>query len=364
MKNSTSAVVAEGASRFELAPPRRFILPAILLLLSEQPSYGYGLEPLLEELRFGHIDRPAVYRALAQLERDGLVHASEQSATAGQSRRVYAVTTEGERVLRVWMRVIKEEHDRLEQVIRRYQATGSADAVLAEVDGGWTAALGVGWSPVSPVPSGRRRLMAMDVPNGTSGWCGGGDDEIGIEQTDATPVISHERSRLRLDPDRSAVLIEVRSTAGPISFGTVGVRGTIEAALTNGVLHPDISPSGSIVFDVMDLHSGNPLYDAELLRRIDARRYRTVSVELQHCGTGGPESRYALSGEVTFHGVSRQVEGTVNVEAISQTRVLVTGEQVFDIRDFSLSSPTVLMLRIYPDIRVRLHVEAELEVSV
>jgi hypothetical protein len=55
------------------------------------------------------------------------------------------------------------------------------------------------------------------------------------------------------------------------------------------------------------------------------------------------------------------VDGTVRVETLSDTRVLVTGEQVFDIRDFAVPSPTVLMLRIYPDIRVRLHAEAELE---
>ena len=64
---------AQGLSRFELAPPRRFVLPAILLLLSERPGYGYGLVPRLQEFQFGHVDRPAVYRALAQLERDGLV---------------------------------------------------------------------------------------------------------------------------------------------------------------------------------------------------------------------------------------------------------------------------------------------------
>ena len=40
---------------------------------------------------------------------------------------------------------------------------------------------------------------------------------------------------------------------------------------------------------------------------------------------------------------------------------LIRGEQVVDIRDFGLVSPTVLMLRIYPDVVVGLQVEAELE---
>src|SRR5580704_6226295 len=168
----TGAAAAGTTSRFELAPPRRFILPAILLLLSERPGYGYGLVPRLDELRFGHVDRPAVYRALAQLERDELVWVSSQSPTAGQSRRVYQVTPLGEKVLRVWMGVIKQEHDYLGQVLRRYQATGTTDSVLAEVEGGWASALGAGWSPVSSTSNGRRRLMTVD-----SEWDGPTMDE-------------------------------------------------------------------------------------------------------------------------------------------------------------------------------------------
>ena len=54
-------------------------------------------------------------------------------------------------------------------------------------------------------------------------------------------------------------------------------------------------------------------------------------------------------------------QGTVSVELAPNDRLVVTGEQVFDIRDFDVPSPTVLMLRIYPDVRVHLHVEANLE---
>src|SRR5580658_11228498 len=92
-----AAAMTEGASRFELAPPRRFILPAILLLLSEEPGYGYGLVPRLKEFHFGHVDRPAVYRALAQLEMDGLVRASSANPKAGQERRMYNLTPNGQR---------------------------------------------------------------------------------------------------------------------------------------------------------------------------------------------------------------------------------------------------------------------------
>jgi len=337
-----------------LAPPRRFILPAILLLLSEQPGYGYGLVPRLQELRFGHVDRPAVYRALAQLEQDGLVEASDQDSTAGQSRRVHSVTALGERVLRIWMGVIKEEHAYLGQVIRRYQATGTADAVLAEVEGGWTSALGNGWSPVSPTSVGLRHLMPLE-----SEW------DAAPETADHAPPSAEPDQeplrRFRLDPERSAVLIDVRSTVGPISFGTIGLGGSIEAAVTDGVVRTDVAPSARLTIDVTALSSGNHLYDAELLRRIDARRFPTATVVLRECALSGPGSRYQLAGELTFHGVTRPADGTVSVDVCSDTRLAITGEQVFDIRDFEIASPTVLMLRIYPDVRVYLHVEAERE---
>jgi DNA-binding PadR family transcriptional regulator/polyisoprenoid-binding protein YceI len=356
MEGSTpAAATAEGASRFELAPPRRFILPAILLLLTEQPGYGYGLVPRLEDLRFGHVDRPAVYRALAQLEQDGLVEASAQDSRAGQSRRVYSVTALGERVLRIWMGVVKEEHAYLGQVIRRYQATGTTDAVLAEVEGGWTSALGNGWSPVSPTSMDLRRLIQVE-----SEW----EDSArapSIHSLTDDGCRGEPRRRFRLDPERSAVLIDARSTVGPITFGTVGISGTIEAAVADGVVNTDVAPSGRLTIDVTSLTSGNHLYDAELLRRIDARRFPTATVELQECRPSDPGSRYHLTGELTFHGVTRSAEGTVCVDALSDHRLAITGEQAFDIRDFAIPSPTVLMLRIYPDIRVRLHAEAELE---
>lgn len=359
MEDSKAAPVDQ-ASRFELAPPRRFILPAILLLLSERPSYGYALVPGLDEFRFGHVDRPAVYRALAQLESDGLVEASSQSPKAGQARRVYRVTGRGERLLRVWMGVIKEEQDCLGRVLRRYRATGTTDSVLAEVEGGWANALGLGWSSVSSTSVGGRRLVPVD-----GDWPTLDLDPLACSErpvgASSGVAASSEPGRFRLVADRSVVLIDVRSTVGPLSFGAIGVRGSIDAVVVDGALCTDRPPSARLEVDVSGLSSGNGLYDAELLRRIDARQFPNAVVDLQEWATSGPGARYRLKGALTFHGVTRPAQGTVSVVAVSDRRLIITGEQVFDIRDFAIPSPTVLMLRIYPDVRVRLHVEAELE---
>ncbi len=44
-------------------------------------------------------------------------------------------------------------------------------------------------------------------------------------------------------------------------------------------------------------------------------------------------------------------------------RIVVSGEQVIDIRKFEIAAPTMLMLKIYPDVRVFLHLEAEASLS-
>jgi DNA-binding PadR family transcriptional regulator/polyisoprenoid-binding protein YceI len=354
-------VVLANTSRFELAPPRRFVLPALLLLLSERPAHGYGLAASLREWHFGHVDRPAIYRALAQLERDGLVEGPAPRPGAGSSRRVHRITPLGERVLREWMGVIKQEHDSLGEVLRRYHATGTTDAVLAEVEGGWATALGFGWSPVGATRLERRRLvpLATGDETGSASAADGGDDPDCGETDRGHTVRPAVPTRYRLRPDRSVVLVEVRSTAGPLSFGAIGVRGYVEAAVVDGRMLTDPPPSGELVVDMTGLRSGNGLYDAELHRRIDARRYPSATVELSGCAPSGPGSRYRLEGRLTFHGVTRTVEGAVTVEALTDGGLLVTGEQALDIRDFTVPSPTALMLRIYPDLRVRLQAEAE-----
>ena len=152
-----SADAAHRRSHFDFAPPRNFLLPALLLLLCEEPTHGYGLVDRLRDLRFGAIDRPSVYRTLAQLERDRLISSRSHSGSSGHERRIYRLTDEGEQALRGWMGTIKEERDGLDRLLRRYRATRSADAAIAEVE--------VGWGLVAP-DSGVRLVTDLDDNRG------------------------------------------------------------------------------------------------------------------------------------------------------------------------------------------------------
>lgn len=109
-----------GRCRFEIAAPRHFLYPSLLLLLAEEPRHGYRLVDSLLRLGFGPVDRPSIYRALAELEGDGLLHSWEAESTAGSTRQVYGVTEEGLRTLSRWMGVVTDERAALDAVLKRY----------------------------------------------------------------------------------------------------------------------------------------------------------------------------------------------------------------------------------------------------
>jgi len=112
------------------ALPRHFLYPSLLLLLTEEPRHGYGLVDALRNLGFGPVDRPSVYRALADLEGDGLLRSCTAPPTAGSTRYVYSVTDRGKDVLDTWMAVVGKQRDCLDLVLIRY-----VEASTSAVDG-------------------------------------------------------------------------------------------------------------------------------------------------------------------------------------------------------------------------------------
>jgi hypothetical protein len=56
--------------------------------------------------------------------------------------------------------------------------------------------------------------------------------------------------------------------------------------------------------------------------------------------------------------VTQTVEGEVTVSRPDNGTLVIEGEQQFDIRDFKVSPPKVLMLKVHPEVKVRIRVEA------
>jgi DNA-binding PadR family transcriptional regulator len=302
-----------------LGPPRHFLYPALLLLLAEEPRHGYLLGDALAGLGLGPVDRPSVYRALADLESDGLVRTWDQAPTAGSTRRVHDVTPEGEAALEAWMSIVAQERTSMDLVLQRY----------------WYC-------------SARRPRTVGDAP-----------------------VAARPPVRFEVRADRSSLMVEARSGVGPIAFSATSLAGWIDVELHAGLVAKDSAPRAHLEVRVTELTSGNAIYDRELLRRVDARRHPIVVVELRNLQHMGEGNCYKIDGDVTLHGVTQQVGGVVTATAhercrrsVSQPeqlerRIIVAGEQMLDIRRFDMAVPNMRLFKIYPEVRLRLHLEAD-----
>jgi DNA-binding PadR family transcriptional regulator len=120
--------------QFNLAPPRHFLYPAVLLLLAEEPRHGYRLVGPLQQLGFGPIDRPSVYRALADLAVDGLLESWDAPSTAGSGRHVYGVTEAGRSALTSWMAIMAQQQRNLARIVNRFQDLMGPDGSLDLTD--------------------------------------------------------------------------------------------------------------------------------------------------------------------------------------------------------------------------------------
>jgi len=323
-----------------LSAPRHFVYPAILLLLSEKPRHGYRLIDSLIGLGFGPIDRPTVYRALADLERDGLLESWNAEPKAGATRHVYAPTEAGRQALQHWMEVLASERDVLELVWRRYALLDHHPRLPpsppAEV---------LAW----PAPAVATSTDAPEMPAARDRH----EPEAEMARIGRSPT------RFEILPETSAIMIRARSNVGAIDFGTTGLRGSVQAAVRDSTLDPTVGVHGRIEVDMAELTSGNSLYDAELMHRVHARMFPVAVVELDDIAPLASEDRFQVTGRLTFHGVTASLTGSVSVTVLHDRRIVVSGEQVIDIRKFEIAAPSMLMLKIYPDVRVYLHLEAE-----
>jgi len=170
---------------------------------------------------------------------------------------------------------------------------------------------------------------------------------------------TESRKVFRFLPRQSAVVIKARSNVGPIAFVTGSISGEIAFQVSNGDVVLDDNVTARLEIPLGTLTSGNVLYDAEILRRVDARRFPLAIVELTSLSRIGQTNDYELGGSVTVHGVTREIEGAVTAEFPTPATVVVTGEQVVDIREFELGVPSTFMLKIYPDVGIEMHLEAE-----
>lgn len=168
--------------------------------------------------------------------------------------------------------------------------------------------------------------------------------------------------RYRIDPERSQVWIEGRSSLHPIHSTSTGLEGFVELVFDpDGVVDPEAALSGKLSLPADRLSSGNRMEDRELQKRIDIRRYPTIEGVLDQVRHDGANGNYEVAGEVTFRGVSRRYEDRMEIENLGDQTVRMAGESRFDIRDFGMQPPRMLMLKVEPEVDIRVEIFAQEE---
>ena len=168
-------------------------------------------------------------------------------------------------------------------------------------------------------------------------------------------------TRYRILPTRSRVWIDARSNVHPIRTEATGLEGWLDLDVGDGIINVNQPLRGRLEFPVENLKSGNPLEDRELRRRIDARRYPTIVGDLKSMKQTDEPSRYIVGGDLTFRNTSRSYEDEMTIELPNDRTVSMSGESVFDIRDFGMDPPRILMLKVQPEVTVRVEIVAEKE---
>jgi PadR family transcriptional regulator PadR len=105
--------------------PRNWLVPVALVVLKEESSYGYVLMERLTQFGFEEINPGTLYRALRQMENEGLCESEWEISTngnGGPARRVYSVTKSGEAYLDSWA----EEYEKYQKVLDSFSLAYTA----------------------------------------------------------------------------------------------------------------------------------------------------------------------------------------------------------------------------------------------
>jgi PadR family transcriptional regulator PadR len=100
-----------------------FLQPCLMLLLRRGQAHGYSLLDDLAEFGFrpGQQDPSLVYRALRDMEDEGIVTSEWDPDSLGPQRRVYRITAAGEQHLRAWIADLRRTRQEIDHLVEAYE---------------------------------------------------------------------------------------------------------------------------------------------------------------------------------------------------------------------------------------------------
>jgi hypothetical protein len=169
-------------------------------------------------------------------------------------------------------------------------------------------------------------------------------------------------ARYRIAPERSYVWIDARSNVHPIHSTTDGLEGFVDVTFSaDGSVDVAAPVAGTLSLTVDHLSSGNRMEDRELQRRIDSRRYPKIEGTLDKIAPSEESESYLVGGDISFRGVARHHEDVMSITNVDGETVRLAGKSSFDIREFGMEPPRILLLKVEPEVEIRVEIFATKE---
>jgi PadR family transcriptional regulator PadR len=106
--------------------PKQLLTPGLLLLIDQEPAYGYELVQRLAAFGVGAADHGSIYRALNVMESGGLVSSQWERSPSGPRRRRYCATREGRQLLCRWASSLEQADELIRAFLGRWRAGAGA----------------------------------------------------------------------------------------------------------------------------------------------------------------------------------------------------------------------------------------------
>ena len=161
-----------------------------------------------------------------------------------------------------------------------------------------------------------------------------------------------------VDAERSKVSIEAKSNVRPIHASTNGLEGFVDIEFdAAGSVDLSTIPSGQVSLNVDRLHLGHRM-DRELQKRMDTQRFPSIDCVFVNVEAALARGTYLVTFDVTWRGITRRQVHDMEVQCSDDRTVLLNGSARFDVRDFGLEPPKLLLFKVEPEVELRLEIIA------
>jgi PadR family transcriptional regulator, regulatory protein PadR len=130
-RNREDTALSAGKHAIDVRP-KNWLIPVALLSLREKSSHGYELMDRIARFGFEQINPGTLYRALRQMENEGLCESEWETSNGGSGAacRTYSVTDAGEAYLGSWAEGCKKYQKVLDSFYLAYGRRSPRSATL------------------------------------------------------------------------------------------------------------------------------------------------------------------------------------------------------------------------------------------